>query len=421
MKKSYSILQKIKYLLKNILFFPTSPHITRLIFNFIFKKKNRHKYQKKINLANINSVLIVQLNQVGDVVITAPFLRELRCNLPNAWITIVVLPTTLNIVEKCPYINEVVSSNWTGDRDLNRYQRHWYSFKLAQIKLWKYHFDLAILPRIDTDQTHGTFVAFFSGARLRIGYSDKLFGKNIPYFRNTDCLLTHVIKAQNVKHEVEYHLELIHYMGGRIKSHKTEVWLDPEDELYADQFIREYKVENNDILIAFSLGAGHPKRIWPTYRFSVIGSWLEKKYNARILVLGCHGEHGIAQILQEHLNGDLINAVGQTTLRQAAAMLKHCNLYVGNDSGLMHIAAATGITVVEISCHPQDGSPLNPSSPMRFGPWGVSHQILQPKQAVLPCTNSCIAQEAHCICDVTVDQVKEAIDGILSNQCQSKI
>ena len=108
-----------------------------------------------------------------------------------------------------------------------------------------------------------------------------------------------------------------------------------------------------------------------------------------------------------------INSAEKATLRQAVALLKRCRLFVGNDSGPMHIAAAVGLPAVEISCHPIDGSLFHSNSPRRFGPWGVSHVILQPKNKLDFCTDACNASHAHCIRGVTVEQTKEAITSLL--------
>ena len=78
------------------------------------------------------------------------------------------------------------------------------------------------------------------------------------------------------------------------------------------------------------------------------------------------------------------------------------------------LAAATGVPVVEISCHPANGSAASANSPRRFGPWGVPHRVLQPESAQPPCVGECVADEAHCICGVTVEQVKEAITSLLN-------
>jgi lipopolysaccharide heptosyltransferase II len=111
---------------------------------------------------------------------------------------------------------------------------------------------------------------------------------------------------------------------------------------------------------------------------------------------------------------------GKTTLRQTAAVLKYCKLFIGNDTGPMHLASAVGVPVIEISAHPRDGSLSHHNSPYRFGPWGIPAIGLQPKTARPPCQGACTAQEAHCIRNVSVDQVKKTILKLWSEPARGK-
>jgi heptosyltransferase-2 len=103
-----------------------------------------------------------------------------------------------------------------------------------------------------------------------------------------------------------------------------------------------------------------------------------------------------------------IDLVGQTTLRQTAAVLEQCDLYVGNDTGPLHIAAAAGTPVVVVMSHPLGGDPTWRYSPDRFGPRGVPSRIIRP-EPVPPCTTYCRSGIAHCILNVPIDQVTRAI------------
>jgi heptosyltransferase-2 len=80
----------------------------------------------------------------------------------------------------------------------------------------------------------------------------------------------------------------------------------------------------------------------------------------------------------------------------------------------MHVGAAAGVPVIEISCHPKDGSPSHPNSPVRFRPWGVPYLVVQPAVALTPCSDGCEAPTAHCITGVTLEQVQGAVDELLT-------
>lgn len=142
---------------------------------------------------------------------------------------------------------------------------------------------------------------------------------------------------------------------------------------------------------------------WPLSRFIELGSWLVTIYDARIIIVGSERQELLGRILQQELAENCINVVVETSLRQVTALLGHCNLFVGNDTGPKHLATSMDMPVIEISFSPFPGHPLHHQSPSRFGPWRVPHRILQPGKATPPCTDACMATEAHCILGVTVE------------------
>ena len=409
------ILSLIKVPIDWLLSWLATPRAARVVGEPFFWLTGMRRKGQKIDLSQVKRVLVVRLDEIGDVVLTTPFLRELRRNLPNAWVTLVVKPQVYNLVELCPYVNEVLTYDWGEKGRSGELRRHVGAIKLAAQHLWKRKFDLAVLPRWDADHYyHGTFLVYFSGAPWRVGYSEGVISHKRRLNGGYDRLFTHVLNDSTVKHEVEHNLDVIRFLGGQVQDERLELWLSEEDETFTEQMLKSHGVGPDNLLIAFAPGAGVPKRMWPLGNFIELGTWLKSQYAAHLVVGGGRGEERLGRELQQKIGDTVINAVAQTTLRQTSALLKRCHLYVGNDAGPMHLAAAAGIPVVEISCHPLDGSPSHPNSPVRFGPWGVPHIVLQPEKAIAPCSKACNATQAHCILSITVGQVKEAIMPLLS-------
>jgi ADP-heptose:LPS heptosyltransferase len=107
--------------------------------------------------------------------------------------------------------------------------------------------------------------------------------------------------------------------------------------------------------------------------------------------------------------------IGKITLRQLTSILSYCKLYMGHDTGIMHITAAMKIPVLEISCWPEFGDKFSAKSPYHFGPWGVRHIILSPEKPLEPCKDECISSKPHCILQVTVEDAKEAVKKLLGS------
>ena len=388
----------------------TSPEIARLIGEPFFWMMGRRKKILEIDLSQVKRVLVVRLDKVGDVVLTTPLLRELRRNLVDAWITLVVNPQVYNLVELCPYVDEVLTYDWKVDGRCVYLQRHWRALWLAWCCLWRRRFDLAILPRWDVDNYHGTFILYFSGAPWRVGYSENINSQKKRLNSGFDSLLTHPLQDSTIKHDVEHNLDVIRFLGGRVQDDRLELWLGKEDEAFADETLGDHGVKPGDLLIAFCPGAGEPKRRWPVSRYTELGLWLQRKYRACLVIIGGPGEEVLGwELLQELGSSPIINIVGRTTLRQTVAFLKRCSLYIGNDTGPMHMAAAVGVPIVELSCHPVSGAPYSVNSPLRFRPWRDNHIVIQPERPLPPCEDECIADQPHCILSITVEQVKEAV------------
>ena len=388
----------------------TSPSVTYLIWEPFFRSVVRRENACFLDLKKVSKLLVVRLDEIGDVVMTTPLLRELRGNLPNARISVVVNPRLYNLLETCPYVDDVWTYDWRVHGRLVGLKRHWRALYLALKRLWWKRYDLAILPRWDTDYYHGSYVAYFSGASLRIGYSGKVNPNKERSDQEKDILFSHVLTNTDIKHEVERNIDIIRFLGGHVIHDKTELWLTNEDEIVARNILDECAiVPGVDEVVAFCPGAGYPKRRWPLKNFIDLGRELNKSRSIRILIIGGPGEGHYGESLVENLGEKVVNLAGKLTLRQTAAILKKCDLYIGNDTGPKHLAAAVGTPVVEISQHPVNGPPQHPNSPIRFGPWGVPFVVVQPEKAISPCKDSCTAAEAHCICNVTVEQVKEAV------------
>lgn len=396
----------------------TSPQSGYLIAEPLFRLLGRRNVGRGIDPSQVRRVLVVRLDEIGDVVMTTPFLRELRRLLPTSWITLVVKPALRNLVEFCPYINEVLTYDWQVPRYWCHLQRSWRALRLSYRHLFRRRFDLAVVPRWDADYYHAAFLAYLSGALWRVGYSENVIDHKRRLNHGFDRLFTHVLDNNSIKHEVEHNLDVIRFLGGTIQAERLELWLGAEDEAFANQVLFLRGVQANSILVAFGPGAGAPNRMWPLLNFVKLGNWLKRECHGRIVVVGAKGEELLGQELQRQLGDTVINVVAQSTIRQTGALLRYCHLYVGNNTGPMHLAAAAGVPVIDISCHPLGGSPWRLNSPRRFSPWGVPHRVLQPERPLDPCSEACTSAVPHCIRGVTVEQVKEAVVAQLSHRAR---
>jgi heptosyltransferase-2 len=387
--------------------------MTYFLYKPIFLLSNNTKVKKQHCISSeMKKILVIRLDTIGDIVLTTSFLRELRYNFPKAWITLVIKPEVYNLVETCPYVNEILVYYYHNRGHFEYLKKYINALKFAYKYLLKRNFDLAILPRWDFDNHYTTFIAYFSGTQFRIGYSEKVNQYKKIVNKEYDKLLTHAINNSTIKHTSEYNLDIIKYIGGTVSSNKLEIWLTPQDEEFAKKFYisHNYDINRTNLLIVLGIGAGEYFKIWPIDRFTELGIWLINKYNAYLLIVGGQKEKNSAEFLEKKINSIyVINAVNKTTLRQTAALLKYCNLYIGNDSGPMHLASAVGIPIIELNGYTKSKQFSNGNPIYGFSPYGSKYINIQPEYF---CENTNISDfsKKFCISGITVDMVKQAIE-----------
>lgn len=384
---------------------PGSPPWTYLLGGPIFRLLGRRSSDQNTALSQAKRILISRLDKIGDVVMTSGFLRELRRGFPTAHLTLLVRPAVFNLVEACPYVDEVLTFHQDALHSRSLLRLHSRAIRYARQHLWNRKFDLALVPRWDVDFYLENYLAYYSGAPVRVGYTERTTPPKAGLNHGEDLLFTNPLDQTNLAHEVEHNLDFIRFLGKKVRDTSLELWLTEEDHGVVRQFLQAHQVAPQDFLIAIGPGAGHPRRIWPLARFLRVSHWLANQLQARIVILGGPEEKAAGNSFRARSEHSVINAAGTLTVRQSAALLQRCGLFLGNDSGLLHLAAAAGLPVAEISCHPRTGEPAHYNSPIRFGPWNVPAKIIQPVTAAFPCSPGCEAETAHCILGISAERV----------------
>jgi heptosyltransferase-2 len=333
----------------------------------------------------------------------------LKRNLPDTHVSLVVKPSVRDLVEHCPHVDEILTFDLKSSTLWPAFRNYARASDFAKRELRSRHFDLAIVPRWDVDRYYSSFIAYFSGARYRLGYSEAVTAEKRKHNRGYNGLFTHTVYDDLPKHEVERSLDLLGYLGFSILFDALDLWTTPEDEAYASQVLEAHSVKPGEALIAFGAGARHPYKMWPLENFAELAASICKEYPCRILAAVDPSEVELGMKLQKRVGSSLIDVTGRTTLRQLAALLKRCRLYVGNDSEPKQLAAAAGVPIVELSWSERSAIFVPSSIVNRFKPWKAPHRILTAEHAIPPCSGACTARASHCIRGITVDMATEAV------------
>jgi ADP-heptose:LPS heptosyltransferase/glycosyltransferase involved in cell wall biosynthesis len=392
-----------------------TPHsLYRILFDVYFLLKGQRRTKSSILYRHEERVLVLQLADIGDVVLTSPFLRELRKYYPKAWISLVVQPRMFNLVEKCPYVDAVFPFDWGPFHKREKYLRgspRWWirASRAAKQNFWKHRLNIAVSIRWNEDacQAASLIYMYTSGAAHRVAYKANS-SKHIRYgWKGLDRLITEGPVKGSPKHEVEQQLDILRFLGAKPDEMGLEVWTSEEDEQFAQKLMHGSGITQADGLIAFAPGAAWPFRRWPADRFIALGQWLQNTYNVFVLIFAAKNEKDLAFEIEKGLRGDkTVNLAGKTTLREMAALLKHCKLFIGNDSGPLHVAAAAGIPVIGF---------YGPGEYHRFKPWGLNHKPLWLGLSCSPCSQNCLFPEPRCIEGISLNRVKDLLSQKMSS------
>ena len=327
----------------------------------------------------MRNILIIKLRYIGDVLLSTPVIRAIRTAYPNARVTAAVNPGTESVLALNPDLDEVLI---VERRSLLRQ----FGFLL---NLRSRRFD-CVLDLTDGDRS--AILSWFSGASVRIGF-------NLEH-RWRGYLYTSVVEARAThgRHQIERDLAALLPLGVEPAVRSPVLNVSQQDERVARQVIDEIE-ENSPAapLVMLLPGARYWFKTWSVERFAELADRLSSAYECRVLIGGDRSELPIAEKICQLARCAPIVVAGRLSLLQFAALLRHCVLFVGNDNGAMHIAAAMGTPLVAL---------FGPSDPAEWGPRGSSAEIVYKGLDCQPCYRStCTRGEGRCMNLISVDEV----------------
>lgn len=379
---------------------------------------HRLGFRNQSNLSP-SHILVSYIGRAGDNILTTPMLRELRRNHPQAHITFVTTSAVYPLMELCPYVDEVLCIPYLSSRQDDSFVLRTI-IDFAREHLWKHHYDICILPQWPSDNRPARLLSYLSGSRERWGYSDMAQRLYAPLnILPTDelYLLNHAIcNPPEIIHEADRYLYLLEAIGMSVTERHTELWLSKQDREQAETLLTPLRRSVGDILIALSTGAGDNSRQYPIEKW-VIAMKEIIALGGRFIIIGGPAEMEDGKYLAEKLpKFAILNLTGQTSLRESVAIIESSDLFMGNDSGMMHAAAACQRPIIAVYREALDKEPLATgllSEFRRFEPYMANYIALRPEHALGECRTAicyggCQSLTAHCICQVEPAEIVEA-------------
>ena len=366
----------------------------------------------------VKEILVISLNAIGDSVLYSAFLRELRRNNPDSRITLFVTPLVYNLMELCPYVNTIHSLPYHWEEGFDSYFPRFIRF--VQEKMLAHRFDISVCVQWSDDKRPMNLLAYLSGAAQRYGISDKsilAIQGDFSLIDQWEFLLTHpLITPPEITHEAERALYVVKAMGGNVEQKEAEIWLNSTDVESSRKLLdatgwREFAV--------LGLGAGHTNRKYPLDKWIVALQQIWDAYGTPFVLLGGKNERDDGVYIERGMpDGSVLSLSGRTTLRETAAIIKNADCYLGNVTGMMHMAAALQTPLITIFREAKIRAAAPPgifSESTRFAPWQAKAVVLQPERAAGECMHTvvyggCKENAAHCIAQVTPAEIVAAYE-----------
>ena len=370
-------------------------------------------------------ILVIRDDAAGDFVIFSPFLRELRRIYKGARITVVTSSRNHDLAVCCPYIDNIELNSESYDRN-DTLKGFELAAKLA-IRLLKYNFDMAFIPRLGI-MTYGFLTAYLCGASQRIGFSNDRIDPTIKdKFAVTGWNVFLTVPVPFFNHnlnDVSRNLNLLEYLlKCRISKENRylELWYSPEDTKKATEILKEIKEKKFRQYIAVVPVASTPRKKWPLDNYvEFLKLLLKAAPESGLVIMGGPNDIPVCEMLKHCFPDNAINVAGKGNFRISAAVMSQLNLYIGNDTGLMHIAAAAGLPILNINCFPAEIKLMSGSIPIRFAPYNVPNVVVMPPKALDGCNEfvgyGCShLEKSHCINGVTVNSVWNGYKILMQN------
>ncbi len=342
-------------------------------------------------------ILVVAPSWIGDAVLSLPAIDASGRFWPDAEIAILARTG----------VAEIFEARESGEQVLP-YRKERGGRRLLQLlklgrRLRRQRFQLALLL---PNSLSSALVVWLAGVPERVGYATD--GRRL--------LLTHPLKSRRKEHglhQADYYLHLVRSLGVAQVDRMPRLQLTSHMVKRSLSLLNELGIDKDERLVGVHPGAayGEAKRWFPE-RFAAVLERLQKP-GRKFLLFGGPGEETLADEISMRLSQLPINLVGRTTMVEALGLIGRCDLFLSNDSGLMHVAAALGIPQVALfgSTDPQKTAPLNERA-----------VVIHPNQIeCTPCFKPSCALDLECMKAITVDEVCGAAERLLRDKPQKAV
>lgn len=343
-----------------------------------------------IETHGVKRLLIRSTNWIGDAVMTTPAVGAIRKNFPAAEISLLVKPWVVPVFVHSPDVDRIIVYD-----DRGRHQGAGGKLRLAR-ELRRHRFDAAILLQ---NAIEAALITWLAGIPCRIGFDTD--GRRL--------LLTHPVhltRKLKTIHQTGYYLAMLQGAGLQTGSPELSLELADDDRRQAQKRLAQWGISKGRKLIGINPSATFgPTKQWFPERFAALADRLQEKYDAAIVIFGGPGDRVLGDRIADAMKNPPVDLCGRTGLGEAMALIAACDLFITNDSGLMHVGAALKVPLIAI---------FGSTNPVTTGPLSAGSRVIKSRIDCAPCLKpQCPLGHMNCMREITVDKVFAAAGEML--------
>src|SRR5579871_7004696 len=293
-------------------------------------------------------VVLTKFRFMGDTLVATPFFGQLRRHYPDADITLLAAPSVEIALQHCPHLNRTLSVDVRG---VSRWQHGKDLYRMLQTGDYQVAF---VLNR----SLHCAVTCALARVPVRIGYANEfrkaLLTVPIPYFFD--------------RNEVDCHLDMLRALGLPATDALPDLWISEGEREEARRLLAAKGWQEGAPLLGVQPGANDPPiREWGAEKYAHVTEILNAEIGGSVVLMGGEAERETAQRMAHAMQKPCINLVGELDLRLALTIIGLCDLWLGNDTGLLHAAVAQRVATVGL---------FGPNKVVRWGYDAPRHRSL---------------------------------------------
>ena len=350
-------------------------------------------------MLSAKNILLIQLGDIGDVVVTTPCFRALQETIPGARVSVLVRKPYGSLLGKDPHLDGIVEVSKAKGKLSEVGAENYRLFR----RLRGAKYDLAIDLRTGD---RGAILALITGAPVRVSrYSaDRPFWRNRAFNR-----LLHGMKGppKPTHPGADQSLSILRTIGIDTEDSTPKLWIPDDAAAGVRALLARENVEANGRWATINPFSRWKYKEWGREKWVETIDWLHGEHGIRSVLVGSPDEAEAAAGIVRKCRDGACSLAGKTTLAELAALLSLATLHVGVDSAAPHIAAAVGTASVTL---------FGPSDWRAWMVPDATHRVVTPAMECVPCSRKGCdhTEKSLCLDEMGTDRMKDAIGGVLA-------